>query len=68
MSADKAVSQIAAQTLRLIAQAERRPGAPLNPRVSEEERFRRHPIYEKLGDPNILVVGKSNDNCPSMPG
>ena len=60
VSADKGVAQLAAQNLRFIAQAERQPNAPINPGMSLDERSRRHPIYEKMGDPNIVVVGKFN--------
>lgn len=51
------VSQLAAQGLRLIAQAERQPGAPVNHGLTEEERSKRNPIYEQLGDPRIVIVG-----------
>ena len=52
------VSQLAAQGLRLIAQAERHPDAPINMGLTEEERSKRNPIYEQLGDPSVVVVGK----------
>lgn len=52
------VSQLAAQGLRLIAQAERHPDAPVNMGLTEEERSKRNPIYEQLGDPSVVVVGK----------
>lgn len=55
------VSQLAAQGLRLIAQAERHPDAPVNMGLTEEERSKRNPIYEQLGDPSVVVVGKSSD-------
>lgn len=51
------VSQLAAQGLRLIAQAERQPGAPVNHGLTEEERSKRNPIYEQLGDPSVIIVG-----------
>lgn len=57
-SADKGVSQLAAQGLRHIAKAEQQPGSPNNPGVTMEERSRRHSIYEQIGDPNVIVVGK----------
>jgi hypothetical protein len=60
MSADKGVSQLAAQSLRIIAEAERHPDAPIHSGMSTEERCRRHPVYERLGDPNVVVVGESN--------
>jgi neurofibromin 1 len=59
-SADKGVAQLAAQSLRVIAQAERQANAPTNPGMSPEERSRRHPVYERMGDPNVIVVGKSD--------
>ncbi|KAG1755407.1 hypothetical protein EDB19DRAFT_1661084 [Suillus lakei] len=52
------VSQLAAQGLRLIAQAERQPGAPVNHGLTEEERSKRNPIYEQLGDPCVIIVGR----------
>ncbi|KAG2156346.1 hypothetical protein DEU56DRAFT_231415 [Suillus clintonianus] len=52
------VSQLAAQGLRLIAQAERQPGAPVNDGLTEEERSKRNPIYEQLGDPSVIIVGR----------
>jgi hypothetical protein len=61
MSADKGVSQLAAQSLRIIAQAERQPDTPVNSGMSEEERSRRHPVYDRMGDPNIVVFGKPNE-------
>jgi hypothetical protein len=56
-SADNHVSQTAAQCLRLIAHAERQPGAPVNPYISDEELSKRNPIYEQLGDPNVTIIG-----------
>lgn len=56
-SADKGVSQLAAQGLRCIAQAECQ-GGPVNSGVPEEERSKRHAVYEQLGDPNVVVVGE----------
>jgi hypothetical protein len=53
------VSQLAAQGLRLIAQAERHPDAPVNMGLTEEERSKRNPIYEQLGDPSVVIVGES---------
>ncbi|KAF8872759.1 hypothetical protein BD779DRAFT_1679537 [Infundibulicybe gibba] len=57
-SADNNVSKLAAQGLRLLSHAERQPGAPMNPTVSDEDRSKRNPIYEQLGDPKIMVVGR----------
>lgn len=56
------VSQLAAQGLRLIAQAERHPDAPVNMGLTEEERSKRNPIYEQLGDPSVIIVGKLTSN------
>lgn len=56
-SADNSISQLAAKGLRLVSHAERQPGAPLNPTVSEDDRSKKYPIYEQLGDPRITVVG-----------
>ncbi|KAH7887502.1 hypothetical protein F5I97DRAFT_2056906 [Phlebopus sp. FC_14] len=57
-SANSDVSQLAAQGLRLIAQAERHPDAPVNPGLTEEEWSKRNPIYEQLGDPSVVIVGR----------
>lgn len=56
------VSQLAAQGLRLIAQAERHPDAPVNMGLTDEERSKRNPIYEQLGDPSVVVVGELTDD------
>lgn len=56
-SADMEVSNLAAQGLRLLSYAERQPGVPTNPVVSDEDRPKRHPVYEQLGDPRVMVVG-----------
>lgn len=52
------VSLTAAHCLRLIAEVERFPGVPLNERMSEEERTKRYPIYDQIGDPKIPVLGR----------
>ncbi|KAG5648701.1 hypothetical protein DXG03_000048 [Asterophora parasitica] len=57
-SADSNVSQLAAKGLRFLANAERQPGAPVNQTVSDEDRSKRNPIYEQLGDPKVMVVGR----------
>ncbi|GLB34218.1 putative GTPase-activator protein for Ras-like GTPases [Lyophyllum shimeji] len=57
-SADSSVSQWAAKGLRFLANAERQPGAPVNQTVSDEDRSKRNPIYEQLGDPRVMVVGR----------
>ena len=48
-SADAHVSRLAAHTLRLIAIAERQPGAPVNTSIGEVDRGRRYPVYEQIG-------------------
>ncbi|KAF8270977.1 hypothetical protein EI94DRAFT_1797570 [Lactarius quietus] len=57
-SADTGVSNLAAQTLRLIAIAERQPDVPVNPALTEEERVSRHAVYEKIGAPKTLITGR----------
>ncbi|TFK43927.1 hypothetical protein BDQ12DRAFT_702865 [Crucibulum laeve] len=57
-SADSNVSQLAARGLRFLAHAERHPDAPVNTYVTDEEKSKRNPIYEQLGDPRIVVVGR----------
>jgi hypothetical protein len=57
-SADIGVSQLAAQCLRLLAHAERQLGASTaQPNGNSEELYKRHPIYEQLGDPNVTIIG-----------
>ncbi|KAG5638079.1 hypothetical protein H0H81_001929 [Sphagnurus paluster] len=57
-SADSNVSQLAAKGLRFLANAERQRGAPVNQAISDEDRSKRNPIYEQLGDPKVMVVGR----------
>ncbi|KAI0291754.1 hypothetical protein BC826DRAFT_969907 [Russula brevipes] len=57
-SADTGVSNLAAQTLRLIAIAERQPDVPINPALTEEERVSRHAVYEKIGAPRTVITGR----------
>lgn len=52
------VSLTAAHCLRFIGEVERFPGVPLGDQISEEERAKRHPIYDQIGDPKILVHGR----------
>lgn len=63
-SADRMVSAAAAQCLRLLAGAERQRGntAPAH-LLTEEERSKRYPIYEQLGDPKALVLGLFDHYC-----
>lgn len=58
ISADNAVSTIAAKALREIALAEGSPTARKNGEISEE-RAKRFTIYEQLGDPTVVTVGKA---------
>lgn len=68
-SADSNVSHLAAKGLRLLSHAERQPGAPLNTSIHEEDRLKRNPIYEQLGDPNVMVVGMFYTNfLQNLPG
>ncbi|KAI0089247.1 hypothetical protein BDY19DRAFT_1089227 [Irpex rosettiformis] len=60
-SADRTVSATSAQCLRLIAGAERQRGSPPAHLISEEEKARRYPVYEQLGDPKALVLGRVAD-------
>lgn len=57
-SVDMKVSSLAAQCLRLIAQAERQPDAPLNAGLSEEDWAKRHRTYDQLGDPKTIILGR----------
>lgn len=57
-SADANVTLTAAHCLRLLAQAETSPDVPVTKSMSEEERVKRYPIYEQLGDPRIMVIGR----------
>ncbi|VDB87040.1 unnamed protein product [Peniophora sp. CBMAI 1063] len=57
-SADAHVSRLAPHTLRLIAIAERQPGAPVNTSVGEVDRGRRYPVHEQIGDPRHLWTGR----------
>uniref|UniRef100_A0A0W0FVQ0 Ras-GAP domain-containing protein n=1 Tax=Moniliophthora roreri TaxID=221103 RepID=A0A0W0FVQ0_MONRR len=57
-SADSGVSHLAAQGLRILAFAERQPDAPENPLASQDELSKRYPVYERLGDPKVMVVGR----------
>jgi hypothetical protein len=57
-SADNVISQSAAKGLRMICRAELQPDAPPNHTITDEDRAKRNPIYEQLGDPRIAVVGR----------
>ena len=56
-SADTVVSMIAAKGLREIAIAECLPN-PQRPFEESDEAAKRYPLYEQLGDPSVLVVGR----------
>ena len=60
-SSDSGTSELAAKGLRLISHAERIPGVPVNPFISDEDRSKRNPVYEQLGD--ITVAGQLNIVC-----
>jgi hypothetical protein len=57
-SNNSSVSLTAARCLRYIAEAERCPDAPLNPAISDDERVKRYPVYDQLGDPQVPLVGR----------
>ena len=57
-SAERIASATAAQCLRLIAGAERQKGNAPAHLISEEEKARRYPVYEQLGDPKAMVLGE----------
>lgn len=65
-SSDNGISTLAAKGLRVISHAERIPYAPVNPYISDEDKSKRNPIYEQLGDPRAKVVGKrfQSGYCP----
>lgn len=48
---------MAAHCLRLLAQVQTAPDTPAIDGVNEDERAKRYPIYEQLGDPKVTVVG-----------
>ena len=58
-SADRIVSATASTCLRLIAIAERQKGSTPMHLLSEEEKSKRYPVYEQLGAPKALVLGKA---------
>ncbi|KAH6914612.1 hypothetical protein BKA70DRAFT_1180120 [Coprinopsis sp. MPI-PUGE-AT-0042] len=53
------LSNLAAKGLRLLAQVEQNPGAPISSILGEDELRKRNFIYEQLGDPNVVVVGRA---------
>jgi len=52
------MSHIAAKGLRLISLIDRQSDAPASGLLNEEEMSKRNFIYEQLGDPRVIVVGK----------
>ncbi len=64
-SSDSGTSELAAKGLRLISHAERQRDVPINPFISDEDRSKRNPVYEQLGDPRITVAGNLNIVCSS---
>ncbi|KAF9480190.1 hypothetical protein BDN70DRAFT_931958 [Pholiota conissans] len=57
-SAENDISHMAATSLRLLSHAERQQNAPVNTIVNDEDRSKRNPVYEQLGDPRITVAGR----------
>ena len=56
-SADSGVSQSASKGLRILAETDRQPGAPLPSLADQDDRKNRNAVYEELGDPNVMIVG-----------
>ncbi|KAF8207849.1 hypothetical protein K438DRAFT_2013261 [Mycena galopus ATCC 62051] len=52
------VSQLAARGLRYVAYLESLPGALAPPVVDDDLASKRHLVYEQLGDPRVVVVGR----------
>ncbi|TFK24729.1 hypothetical protein FA15DRAFT_406917 [Coprinopsis marcescibilis] len=52
------ISHLAAKGLRHLSQVERNPEAPLSRLIGEDEFRKRNFIYEQLGDPRVIVVGR----------
>lgn len=49
------ISKAAAKGLRLISYAERMPGAPVNLYINDDDKPKRNPVYEQLGDPGAPI-------------
>ncbi|PSR92202.1 hypothetical protein PHLCEN_2v4732 [Hermanssonia centrifuga] len=60
-SADRVVSATASHCLRLIAAAERQKGGAPTHLISDEEKGKRYPVYEQLGNAKALVLGRVAD-------
>ncbi|KAJ7055100.1 hypothetical protein C8F01DRAFT_470816 [Mycena amicta] len=52
------IAQVAAKGLRTLAKLEARPDAPPPPALDEDLISKRHLVYEQLGDPRVVVVGR----------
>ncbi|KAI0080777.1 hypothetical protein K474DRAFT_1717515 [Panus rudis PR-1116 ss-1] len=57
-SADRNVSAMACQCLRLLALAERQPDAPEMSALDNTERVKRYPVYDQLGADQKSVLGR----------
>ncbi|KAJ7620066.1 hypothetical protein FB45DRAFT_146957 [Roridomyces roridus] len=57
-SEDSQISQLAARGLRYIAYLENLPGAPAALIADDEQLSQRHIVYEQLGDPRVMIVGR----------
>ncbi|KAJ6460124.1 hypothetical protein C8R47DRAFT_1161242 [Mycena vitilis] len=57
-SEDNGVSQLASKGLRYLAYLESTPGAMPTPVVDDDVMSKRHLVYEQLGDPRVLIVGR----------
>ncbi|KAF7352222.1 hypothetical protein MVEN_01185600 [Mycena venus] len=57
-SEDNRVSQLAAKGLRYLAYLEGVPGASSAPVVDDDMASKRHLVYEQMGDPRVLIVGR----------
>ena len=65
-SADSGVSQAAAKGLRILAETDRQPGAPVSSGEDREDRLNRNSVYEQLGDPNVMIVGMFRSFVPAL--
>ncbi|KAF7302288.1 Ras-GAP domain-containing protein [Mycena indigotica] len=52
------IAQMAAKGLRTLAKLEARPDAPPPPVLDDDLISKRHLVYEQLGDPRVVVVGR----------
>lgn len=56
-SAERQTSWMASQCLRIIAGAERQQGGAPPHHATEEEKVKRYPVFEQLGDPKAQPLG-----------